>query len=160
MLKFSIMQCSRMVFCRPIHIHDFVSLLCLSFCLPLEIQLAGPGKRSVASFFRKVCPVAFEPLEFCFLWPITPSYSSCLNSLHCRLLCKMQINGGTILLGPENVSCYQRSGSGMRPKCTHTNISQNIGVCLSPVCVSFIHKEMLMKTVGPFQPQRWQSEPR
>lgn len=157
------MQCCCMVFCRSIHIHDFL----FPFSVSLSVSLLRSswlvlGKRSVTSFFRKVCPksVLLSFWNSASFGPIMPAYSSCLNSLCCHLLCKMRINRGTILLGPENVRWYQNSGSGTRPKCPHTNISQNIGVCLSPVCISFIYKEMLMKTIGPFQPQGWQSEPR
>ena len=70
----------------------------------------------------------------------------------------MQINQAVVLQGPGRARCHQRSGNGMMPTCMRTNIFRNMCICLSPVCVSFIHTELLMKTIAPFHQHRLQSE--
>ena len=125
---FLVIQCSQVILLQ-VHPYPWLCLLaCLFFHLPLEVQLAGPKQGSEALFFKNWAR--------CF-WasgiqlPLAPSHlliPVAGSSVPLPPVWQMQINRGRILQGPEHARCYQRSGSRMTPKCTHTNTSQNIWI--------------------------------
>lgn len=137
---FLVIQCSQVILLQ-VHPYPWLCLLaCLFFHLPLEVQLAGPKQGSEALFFKNWAR--------CF-WasgiqlPLAPSHlliPVAGSSVPLPPVWQMQINRGRILQGPEHARCYQRSGSRMTPKCTHTNTSQNICVCPQFAFLLFIRR--------------------
>ena len=102
---------------------------------------------SRCSHWAEMCPVASGSRHVGLPSPSAPSLLLVPDT---GILCKMRVPRGRILQGPENARCDQRVGGRMMPKCTCT-CSSRCWECLSPVCVSVIHKEMLLEANGPFQ---------